>query len=58
MCVKYAKHGSAMDVLKLSPLEALPKMGAHDITVKMLAAPINPADINSVRAHFTSSVLV
>ena len=48
MAVVYKEHGAAHEVFKLTPVEpldvkTLDRAGVH---VRMLAAPINPADIN------------
>lgn len=46
--VQYSKTGNAVDVLKLGPAEPISEgnMGANGVHVQMIAAPINPADIN------------
>ena len=41
-------HNLRLLVARLESLE-LPPVGANDVHVKMLAAPINPADINMVQ---------
>ena len=42
-------------VARLETLE-LPSVGANDVRVKMLAAPINPADINMVQGSSIKAV--
>jgi len=48
MAVVYTEHGAAKDVFKLTSVEPLDinKMKSSEVHVRMLAAPINPADIN------------
>ncbi|XP_041963654.1 enoyl-[acyl-carrier-protein] reductase, mitochondrial [Alosa sapidissima] len=47
----YKKHGDPSQVLQLEPLE-LPHVGAKSVLVKMLAAPINPSDINMIQGTY------
>ncbi|XP_066421025.1 enoyl-[acyl-carrier-protein] reductase, mitochondrial isoform X2 [Molothrus aeneus] len=47
----YERHGEAADVVQLKDLE-VPKLGDCDVHVKMLAAPINPADINMIQGTY------
>lgn len=46
--VTYSEHGAAQNVLKLTKIAPLDvkNMGKTSVHVRMLAAPINPADIN------------
>ncbi|XP_041256048.1 enoyl-[acyl-carrier-protein] reductase, mitochondrial isoform X2 [Onychostruthus taczanowskii] len=44
----YERHGEPAAVVQLKDLE-VPKLGDCDVHVKMLAAPINPADINMIQ---------
>lgn len=47
--VKYSQYGSPLNVLKRQPIDSVAKaIGANDVHVKILAAPINPSDINQV----------
>ncbi|KAJ3598486.1 hypothetical protein NHX12_001997 [Muraenolepis orangiensis] len=50
----FRRHGDPSQVVELESLD-LPSVGAKDVRVKMLAAPINPADINMV--HGTYAIL-
>ncbi|XP_032375478.1 enoyl-[acyl-carrier-protein] reductase, mitochondrial isoform X2 [Etheostoma spectabile] len=45
----FRKHGNPSQVVQLEDVD-LPPMGAKDVLVKMLAAPINPSDINMIQA--------
>ncbi|XP_072535850.1 enoyl-[acyl-carrier-protein] reductase, mitochondrial [Salminus brasiliensis] len=47
----YRNHGEPSRVVKLETLE-LPSLGAESVLVKMLAAPINPSDINMVQGTY------
>ncbi|KAJ7424599.1 hypothetical protein WISP_27901 [Willisornis vidua] len=44
----YERHGEPPAVVLLKDLE-VPKLGDSDVHVKMLAAPINPADVNMIQ---------
>ncbi|XP_030320390.1 enoyl-[acyl-carrier-protein] reductase, mitochondrial isoform X2 [Calypte anna] len=44
----YGQHGEPSAVVQLKDLEEA-KLGGSDVHVKMLAAPINPADINVIQ---------
>jgi len=48
LAVTYKEHGAAQDVFKLTSVEKLDikALKSSDVHVRMLAAPINPADIN------------
>ncbi|XP_047929244.2 enoyl-[acyl-carrier-protein] reductase, mitochondrial isoform X1 [Anser cygnoides] len=47
----YERHGEPAGVLQLKELE-VPRLGHSDVHVKMLAAPINPADINMIQGTY------
>lgn len=47
----YRSHGHYEDVMKLE-MFTLPPLGAEDIRIKMLAAPVNPADINMLEGTY------
>ncbi|CAL8339541.1 unnamed protein product [Gadus morhua 'NCC'] len=47
----FRRHGEPSQVVELETLE-LPSVGANDVLVRMLAAPINPADINMVQGTY------
>lgn len=46
----YDEHGTPGRVLTLRDLP-LPEMGPHDVLVRWLAAPINPADLNMIEGE-------
>ncbi|KAM4655789.1 enoyl-[acyl-carrier-protein] reductase, mitochondrial isoform 1-T1 [Amazona ochrocephala] len=47
----YERHGEPPAVVQLKDLEVA-KLGDSDVHVKMLAAPINPADINMIQGTY------
>ncbi|GAB0099976.1 Enoyl- [Sergentomyia squamirostris] len=47
----YAEYGEPVDVVKKFE-EKLPSPGNDEVTVKILAAPINPADINTIQGKY------
>ncbi|XP_054996824.1 enoyl-[acyl-carrier-protein] reductase, mitochondrial isoform X2 [Sorex araneus] len=47
----YEHHGDPAKVVELKNLE-LAAMGGSDVRVKMLAAPINPSDINMIQGNY------
>lgn len=47
----YRNHGDPSQVVQLENVD-LPPVGPHSVLVKMLAAPINPADINMVQGTY------
>ena len=47
----YEKHGNPADVLHVDT-RPLPTPAADEAVVKMLAAPINPADINQIEGKY------
>jgi trans-2-enoyl-CoA reductase len=49
--VVYERHGNPADVLQIKT-EPWPKPAAGEVVVQMRAAPINPADINSIEGKY------
>lgn len=49
-------HSPPSLMFRLEPLE-LPHLGAQSVMVKMLAAPINPSDINMIQGEATKVML-
>lgn len=49
--LQYSKHGDPSQVLHLENIELGP-VAANDVLVKMLAAPINPSDINMIQGTY------
>ncbi|XP_041650002.1 enoyl-[acyl-carrier-protein] reductase, mitochondrial [Cheilinus undulatus] len=47
----YRKHGDPSQVVQLEEVD-LPPLGAKDVLVKILAAPINPSDINMIQGTY------
>ncbi|XP_071988592.1 enoyl-[acyl-carrier-protein] reductase, mitochondrial-like, partial [Engystomops pustulosus] len=47
----YRRHGPWKEVLQLEKAP-LPHLGDQDVHVRMLAAPVNPADINMVQGNY------
>ncbi|XP_023256865.1 enoyl-[acyl-carrier-protein] reductase, mitochondrial [Seriola lalandi dorsalis] len=47
----YRKHGDPSQTVQLEDVD-LPPIGAKDVLVKMLAAPINPSDINMIQGTY------
>ncbi|KAM8975933.1 enoyl-[acyl-carrier-protein] reductase, mitochondrial isoform 1-T1 [Pelodytes ibericus] len=47
----YEKHGEPLQVLRLQNVEVTPPTD-YEVRVKMLAAPINPSDINMVQGTY------
>ena len=47
----YETHGNPMEVLRIADLPR-PKPGSDEVVVKMSAAPINPADLNSIEGKY------
>ncbi|XP_069829795.1 enoyl-[acyl-carrier-protein] reductase, mitochondrial-like [Dendropsophus ebraccatus] len=47
----YRRHGPWKEVLKLENA-TLPHVGDQDIHIRMLAAPVNPADINMLQGNY------
>lgn len=50
--VRYEKHGNPTNVLKVGSDDPVGKLGASQVAIKMLAAPINPADLNMVKGNY------
>lgn len=48
--IKYTQHGEPADVLQMVE-EKLEKPQKNQVLVKILAAPINPADINTIQGE-------
>jgi mitochondrial enoyl-[acyl-carrier protein] reductase / trans-2-enoyl-CoA reductase len=49
--VVYERHGNPADVLEIKT-EPWPKPAAGEVVVQMRAAPVNPADINSIEGKY------
>lgn len=49
--IVYEAHGKPEEVLRLEEL-ALPAVGANEALVRILAAPINPADLNQIEGKY------
>jgi len=49
--IRYSQHGAPAAVLKKEE-HALPELGAGAVQVKLLFAPINPADLNMVEGNY------
>ncbi|XP_074970737.1 enoyl-[acyl-carrier-protein] reductase, mitochondrial [Phalacrocorax aristotelis] len=49
--LRYERHGEPPAVVQLKDLEVA-ELGDSDVHVKMLAAPINPADINMIQGTY------
>ena len=47
----YEAHGNPAEVLRVVELP-WPEPAANEVVVKMLAAPINPADLNSIEGKY------
>lgn len=50
--LRYAEYGEPGKVLKLCS-EKLPEPEGNNLLVKILLAPINPADINTIQGKFS-----
>eukprot|EP00038_Savillea_parva_P013160 m.7497 g.7497 ORF g.7497 m.7497 type:complete len:416 (-) comp2451_c0_seq2:4489-5736(-) len=48
----YAEHGNPVDVLHVESMDVNEDVSDGDVLVEMLAAPINPADINQVQGVY------
>lgn len=53
--LRYAEYGEPGNVLKLCS-ESLATPGNDDLLVKVLLAPINPADINTIQGRSLNSL--
>lgn len=49
---RYAQYGRPQDVVKLEALGPLPCPELSEVSVRFLAAPINPADINTIEGVY------
>ena len=49
---RYDRYGPPQEVVKLEPLGKLPQPEGCEVLVKFLAAPVNPADINTVEGVY------
>ncbi|KAL0967370.1 hypothetical protein UPYG_G00251390 [Umbra pygmaea] len=47
----YRQHGHPHDTVRIEEM-ALPALGKHSVRLKMLAAPVNPADINMLQGTY------
>ncbi|KAH9639312.1 hypothetical protein HF086_012922 [Spodoptera exigua] len=47
----YSEFGDPINVVKIRESE-VPHLGSQDVLVRMLAAPINPADINTIQGKY------
>lgn len=52
LAVKFAAYGDPKSVLKLEKAEPLKAVGASEVSLKILASPVNPADINFVQGVY------
>jgi trans-2-enoyl-CoA reductase len=50
----YNKHGNCGEVIKVQTIP-LPALGPQDVMIKMLAAPINPADLTIIEGGYDRS---
>src|SRR5687768_7590658 len=49
--IRFHEFGKPAEVLRLEPLE-LPPLGEGEVRLRMLAAPVNPADLNLVEGTY------
>eukprot|EP01080_Neovahlkampfia_damariscottae_P002418 gene2418-2882_t len=49
--VKFHQHGNALKVCKVEDFE-IPKLSSNEVLVKMVSAPINPADLNMIEGNY------
>lgn len=49
----YNEFGDPLHVVKYRECE-VPPLGKQDVLVRMLAAPVNPADINTIQGNFNN----
>ncbi|PZC74474.1 hypothetical protein B5X24_HaOG207831 [Helicoverpa armigera] len=47
----FSEFGDPLNVLKIQECD-VPPVGAQDVLVRMLAAPVNPADINTIQGKY------
>lgn len=50
----YSEYGDPLKVLKKTEEELPNHIKAHEVLIKMLAAPVNPADINTIEGKYPS----
>ncbi len=48
----YRAHGEPLDVLRLERLPAVEKLAPGEVRVKVVAATVNPADVNTVQGRY------
>lgn len=48
----YKEFGDPLHVVKFKEC-GVPPLGSQDVLVRMLAAPVNPADINTIQGTYT-----
>ncbi|XP_075980507.1 enoyl-[acyl-carrier-protein] reductase, mitochondrial-like [Anticarsia gemmatalis] len=51
----YTEFGNPLDVVKFREY-VVPPLGSQDVLVRMLAAPVNPADINTIQGKYPVKV--
>eukprot|EP01117_Protostelium_nocturnum_P019105 TRINITY_DN818_c0_g1_i1.p1 TRINITY_DN818_c0_g1~~TRINITY_DN818_c0_g1_i1.p1 ORF type:complete len:374 (-),score=131.78 TRINITY_DN818_c0_g1_i1:121-1203(-) len=56
LALKYTQHGNPKSVLKLEKLPLPSKLQDNEVLVKMLASPINPADLNMIEGNYGRKV--
>mmetsp|Transcript_28079 Transcript_28079/g.47240 ORF Transcript_28079/g.47240 Transcript_28079/m.47240 type:complete len:378 (+) Transcript_28079:46-1179(+) len=56
MAVKYSKNGPAHEVYTLENVEGIGSLGASEVALKFIAAPINPSDINLAEGTYGTKV--
>lgn len=49
--LSFSEFGEPMKVLKMRETN-LPPLTGHDVLVRMLAAPVNPSDINTIQGRY------
>lgn len=50
-CLKFSEYGEPSDVLKICEIE-IPDPKMDEVLINILAAPINPADINTIQGKY------
>jgi len=50
-CLQISQNGTPHEVIQVAS-HALPPLGPHDVLVKILFAPINPADLNVIQGTY------
>lgn len=51
----FGEHGAPERVLRLEEQRLPSELGAHDVLIHLLAAPINPSDINTIEGKYPIS---